>query len=127
MVQTANPKALVRIRHEIDEHQGGFTVADKGLGEQETLNRVKLALDGVTHTKDLGTRMSLKPEWLEILRLAFEEGLQDKAIAERMNVSERTVRRCWTKVQNILEVYPQEGKNIRIETEIQAREKGLID
>jgi DNA-binding NarL/FixJ family response regulator len=68
---------------------------------------------------------------LEVLRLAFEEGLQDKAIAQRMCVAERTVRHYWTKIQDVLGIYPedskQEGKNIRIETEIRARQAGLID
>jgi DNA-binding NarL/FixJ family response regulator len=61
------------------------------------------------------------------LKLAFQKGLQDKAIADRMNVSERSVRHYWTKIQDALQVYPDEGTNIRIQTEIRAREEGLID
>ncbi|MGL5835246.1 MAG: DNA-binding response regulator, partial [Waterburya sp.] len=30
-------------------------------------------------------------------------------------------------IQDALEVYPETGKNIRIQTEILAREEGLID
>lgn len=131
MVQSSYLKALVRIKPEIDAHQGGLTLADKGLSTKEMLNRVSWALQGVTHTKDLKTGLEVKPEWLEVLRLAFEEGLQDRAIAERLNVSERTVRHYWTKVQDVLSVYPEdskkEGKNIRIQTEIRAREEGFID
>jgi DNA-binding NarL/FixJ family response regulator len=131
MVQSSYVKALVRIRHDIDNHQGGFAVADKGLSKQEILVRVNLALQGGTHTKDLGRKIEVKPEWLEVLRLAFEEGLQDKTIAERMVIAERTVRNYWTKIQDVLGVYPEDckkdGKNIRIETEIRAREEGLID
>ncbi len=131
MVQSSYVKALARIRHEIDNHQGGFTVADKGLSEQEMLTRIHLAIEGGTHTRDLGRRIEVKPEWLELLRLAFEEGLTDKAIADRMVVAERTVRNYWTKVQDVLGIYPEDckkdGKNIRIETEIRAREEGLID
>ena len=73
------------------------------------------------------TGIEVKPEWLEVLKLAFKDGLQDKAIAEQMNVSERTVRHYWTKIQDVLEVYPDEGKNVRIQTEIYARQVGLID
>jgi DNA-binding NarL/FixJ family response regulator len=62
-----------------------------------------------------------------VLTLAFNEGLQDKAIAERMCVSERMVRHYWSKLQDALHVYPEDGKNIRIQTEMQAREEGLID
>ncbi|MBW4506258.1 MAG: response regulator transcription factor [Scytonematopsis contorta HA4267-MV1] len=131
MVQSSYAKALVRIKYEIDEHQGGFVIADKGLSEQEMLTRFNLAINGATHTKDIKMGLEMKPEWLEVLSLAFEEGLQDKLIAEKMNIHERTVRAYWTKVQDALNVYPenckQEGKNIRIQTEIRAREEGLID
>jgi hypothetical protein len=37
------------------------------------------------------------------------------------------VRHYWNKVQDALGVYPDEGKNIRIQTQIRAREEGLID
>ncbi|MBW4592283.1 MAG: response regulator transcription factor [Brasilonema angustatum HA4187-MV1] len=130
VVQSAHVKTLVRIRPEIDVHKGGFTVADKSLSSKEMLTRVDWALQGLTHTKDIkGTFVGLevKPEWLQVLRLAFEEGLQDKAIAERLSVSERMVRHYWTKLQDALNVYPDEGKNIRIQTEMRAREEGFID
>jgi hypothetical protein len=37
------------------------------------------------------------------------------------------VRHYWTKVQDVLGIYPEEGKNIRLQTELRAREEGLID
>ncbi|WP_414623720.1 response regulator transcription factor [Calothrix sp. CCY 0018] len=92
MVQSSYAKALVRIKYEIDEHQAGFVIADKGISEQDILNRVNLAIQGGTHTKDIKTGLELKPEWLEVLSLAFDERLQDKVIAEKMHLHERTVR-----------------------------------
>lgn len=131
IVQTSYVKALIRIKHEIDNHQGGFAIADKALPENEMLMRVKLALIGATHTKDIKTGIELKSEWSDVLRLAFEESLTDKAIAQRMHKSERAVRTYWTKVQDVLGVYPEDckqgGKNMRIHTEVRAREEGLID
>lgn len=130
VVQSAHVRTLVRIRPDIDAHKGGFTVADKSLSSKEMLTRVNWAAQGLTHTKDIKgmqTGLEVKPEWLTVLSLAFEEGLQDKAIAERMCVSERMVRHYWTKVQDVLGVYPEEGKNIRIQTEMRSREEGLID
>ncbi|MEO1377938.1 MAG: response regulator transcription factor [Cyanobacteria bacterium J06635_10] len=131
MVQSSYIKALVRIKYEIDEHQGGFVIADKGLSEEEMLNRINLAIQGASYTKDIKTGLELKPEWLEVLSLAFEEGLQDKVIAEKMHLHERTIRAYWTKIQDALNVYPdnckEEGKNMRIQTEIIARKEGLID
>ena len=130
LVQTTYIKALVRIRPDIDSHKGGFAVADKSLSRQEMLNRVTWVLQGLSHTKDIKateTGLEIKPEWLTVMSLAFEEGLQDKVIAGRMYVSERMVRHYWTKIQDVLGVYPEDGQNIRIQTEIKAREVGLID
>jgi DNA-binding NarL/FixJ family response regulator len=133
-VQSSFIKALVRIRPEVDGHGGGFTTVDKNLSTQDMLTRIDWALQGVTHTKDIkGVRAGLevKPEWLVVLKLAFNEGLQDNAIAERMKVSLRTVRLYWTKIQDALGIYPEDskenGKSLRIQTEIRAREAGLID
>jgi DNA-binding NarL/FixJ family response regulator len=128
VVQSSYVKALVRIKPDIDAHEGGFTVADKGLSSQEMLSRIDLALKGVTHTKDLKMPLGeVKPEWIEVLNLAFTEGLEDKLIADRLTVSSRTVRHYWTKVQDVLGVYPEEGKSLRIQTEKRAREEGFID
>lgn len=121
-------EALVRIKPDIEAYEGGFTVADKGFSNQEILKRVELALHGVTHTKDLKMpSKELKLEWIEVLNLAFEEGLEDGAIAERMQVSTRTVRHYWSKIQDVLEVYPENGKSLRIQTQKRAREEGFID
>lgn len=128
VVQSSYVKALVRLKPDIDAHEGGFTVADKGLSSQEMLSRIDLALKGVTHTKDLKMPLGeVKPEWIEVLNLAFEEGLEDKIIAERMCLAPRTVRHYWTKVQDVLGVYPEIGKSLRIQTEKRAREEGFID
>jgi DNA-binding NarL/FixJ family response regulator len=128
VVQSAYVKALVRLKPAINGHEGGFTIADKSLPLKEMLTKVDWALQGLVYTpRDMRTGLELKPEWLNVLKLAFESGLQDKAIAHTMNVSERTVRHYWTQVQDALDVYPEPGKNIRIQTELRAREEGLID
>ncbi|MEO1186533.1 MAG: response regulator transcription factor [Cyanobacteria bacterium J06636_27] len=131
LVQSSYVKALIRIKHEIDNHQGGFAIADKGLPEDKMLMRANLAIVGATHTQDIKAGIELKPEWMEVLRMAFEDGLTDKEIANRMYKSERAVRTYWTKIQDVLGVYPEDckksGKNLRIQTEILAREEGLID
>jgi len=131
IVQSSHIKSLVRMKHCIEVHQGGFTIADKSLSGRDLLTRIDWALQGVTHTKDIQTGLEIKPEWYDVLRLAFKDGLQDKAIAKQMNVAERTVRHYWTKIYDVLGIYPEDGKkdgkNTRIQTEIKAREVGLID
>jgi hypothetical protein len=75
--------------------------------------------------------LEVKPEWLKILKLAFREGLQDKAIVQHIYVSERMVRHYWDGIQNALNIDCEElkkqGKNLRTITHIKARELGLIN
>jgi DNA-binding NarL/FixJ family response regulator len=127
-VQSAYTASLVRLKPAINSHEGGFTIVSKSLSLQEMLDRIDWALQGLVFIpKEMRSGLEMKSEWLQMLKFAFEEGLQDKAIAERMNVAERTVRHYWTRIQDVLGVYPDEGKNIRIQTEIRARQEGLID
>lgn len=130
VVQTAFPESLVRLKLVINNHEGGFAIANKSLSTPDMLKRVDWALGGVVCTsKELRTGLEVKPEWLELLNLAFQDGLQDKAIADRMNVSLRTVRNYWIKIQDALAIYPDQetDKNLRTLTGIQARIAGLID
>ncbi len=128
VVQSAHVRSLVRLKPAISTHEGGFTIVDKSLPLKEMLTKVEWALQGVVYTpREMRTGLEVKPEWLELLTLAFQEGLQDKAIAEKMNIAERTVRHYWTKIQDALGVYPEAGKNIRIQTQMRAKEEGLID
>jgi DNA-binding NarL/FixJ family response regulator len=126
MVQSSYIKALVRLKPDIDRHHGGFTIADKSISEEEMSLRLHWALQGITHTKDLKIEFTIKPEWLTMLELAAE-GLQDRAIAKQMNAHERTIRNYWTKLQDALEIYPQEDRNLRVLTLKKARENGLLD
>ena len=127
VVQSSTIKVLVRLLSEIEHHRGGFTIADKGVPIKTLLTRIEWSLEGLSYTKDLQTGLELKPEWMEVLQLAYEEGLQDKAIAQSMYKSERMIRHYWSKIQDVLGVYPETGKNIRVLTQIRAREVGLID
>ncbi|MBD2776501.1 response regulator transcription factor [Iningainema tapete] len=128
VVQSMFPRALVRLKPAISLHEGGFTVADKSQSIEELLTKVEWAFRGVIYTpKEMRAALEVKPEWLDMLQMAYNEGLQDTIIAERLNVAQRTVRYYWQKIQDELGVYPDAGKNLRIQTEIRAREEGLID
>jgi DNA-binding NarL/FixJ family response regulator len=128
VVQSSNVKSLIRIKSLIDRHEGGFTVVDKDQPTQDLLTKIAWSLEGIIKTPtEIRHGLEVKPEWLTLLRLAFVEGLQDKAIAQRMNLAESTIRKYWTRIQDALGVYPEAGKNIRIQTEQQARAQGLLD
>jgi DNA-binding NarL/FixJ family response regulator len=134
LVHSASIKRLGEIKSLITAHKGGFTIADKSLDSQKMLLRVDGALKRFTHIKeitDIYAQLNNKPEVLKLLSLAFNEGLQDKAIAAQICVSERMVRHYWDKLHAALDIDGEElknqGKNIRIITKIRARAAGLID
>lgn len=140
LVQSSYVKRLVQFKPAIDTHKGGFVIADKNITNQEMLSRIDGALRGFTSIKEITDiyiypniyeELNIKPEILKLLSLAFNEGLQDKAIAAHICVSERTVRNHWDILQVALGIDCDElrtqGKNIRIMTKIRAREAGLID
>ncbi|MEA5596050.1 response regulator transcription factor [Rivularia sp. UHCC 0363] len=134
VIQSAHIKTLVRMKYEIDSHCGGFTVVDKSETVEEMLTRIRWALQGITHIKDIpciNFGLQEKPEWSRLLSLAYQEGLQDKAIAQHISVSERMVRHYWFNLQEALgidsEQLKHQGKNLRIITRNRATEVGLID
>lgn len=128
VVQSAHIRTLVWLKPAIDNHQGGFTIVDKSLPIRELLQMVDWSLRERTYTpREIRNGLQLNAKWLQVLQLAFQEGLQDTAIAKRMNISERTVQYYWSKIRDVLEVYPDDDKNLRIQTELRAREVGLID
>jgi CheY-like chemotaxis protein len=53
MVQSSYVKSLVKLKQDIDNHEGGFTIADKAISEPEMLMRANWAMQGITHTRDL--------------------------------------------------------------------------
>jgi DNA-binding NarL/FixJ family response regulator len=128
VIQSAHARSLIRLKPNIESHQGGFTIADKSLPNHEMLIKVDWALKGLLYTPpEMRNGLEIKPEWLEMLQLAFDKVLTDKEIAKSMNVAERTVRHYWTRTQDALGVYPEEGHNIRIQTYKKARSYGLVD
>lgn len=128
VIQSAHARSLIRLKPVIESHRAGFTIAEKSLASHEMLIKVDWSLKGLLYTPpEMRTGLEMKPEWMTLLQLAFVEGMTDKAIAQKMNVSERTVRHYWTRTQDALEVYPDEGSNIRIQTYNKARHYGLIE
>jgi DNA-binding NarL/FixJ family response regulator len=131
LVQSSYVKALIRLKREILTYEGGFAIADKSLSSEEILQRVTWSLNGLSHTRDLrGKEKDLEflPEWIEVLEHAYGKGLQDRAIAETMNVSLRTVRNYWSKIADTLGIYSQgDDINLRVTVIRRAIEMGLID
>ena len=88
VVQSAHVRTLVWLKPTIDNHMGGFTIVDKSQPMKDMLMMVDWALRERTHTpKEIRNGLQLKPAWMQVLQLAFQEGLQDTALAKRMNNS----------------------------------------
>lgn len=127
VVLSTNVKPLVRLKPTINAYEGGFAAMDKSLPIKEMLKLIDLALRGSIYLSlELRSRPEFDRKWLEVLTLKFQEGLTDKAIAQRMNVSDRTIRNYWIRLQDALGVYDEPGKELRIQIEIAARKLGLI-
>jgi DNA-binding NarL/FixJ family response regulator len=127
LVLSTNIQPLVQLKPMINAYEGGFAAMDKSLPIREMLRLVDVSLRGSIYLPpQLRSRIEFDPKWLEVLTLKFQEGLTDKAIAQRMQVSDRTIRNCWIRLQDALEIYDQPGKDLRIQIEISARKIGLI-
>ncbi|MDV3352847.1 HTH domain-containing protein [Leptothoe sp. LEGE 181152] len=127
VVQGTNIKALIRMKTYIDAHQGGFTVVDKCFSEVDIFTQIDGALKGLRYVPaKLRVYPEIQSELLQVLELAFNKGLQDKEIAEYLKVSRRTVRNYWLRIQDIFNISPQDGYNMRIKTEISVRKAGFL-
>jgi DNA-binding NarL/FixJ family response regulator len=128
LVLSTNIKPLIQLKPMINSYEGGFAAMDKSLPIQEMLRLTDLALRGSIYLpSQLRSRSEFDRKWLEVLTLKFQEGLTDKAIAERMQLSDRTIRNYWVRLQDALGVYDEPDKELRIQIEIAARELGLIN
>jgi DNA-binding NarL/FixJ family response regulator len=127
VVLSTNVRPLVRLKPMINAYEGGFAAMDKSLPIKEMLRLIDVVLRGSIYlSPELRSRPEFDRKWLEVLKLKFQEGLTDKAIAEKMKVSDRTVRNYWIRLQDALGVCEEPGKELRIQMEIAARKIGLI-
>lgn len=128
MVLSTDVKPLVRLKPMINAYEGGFAAMDKSLPIKEMLRLIDVALRGSIHLpRQVRSRPEFDRKWLELLQLKFEEGLTDKAIAQRMGVSDRTVRNYWIRIQDTLAIFDEPDKDVRLQIQIEARKMGLIN
>lgn len=128
LILSTNIKPLLQLKPVINAYEGGFVAMDKALPIREMVRLVEMALRGSIYLPpEIRARPEFDRRWLEVLNLKFKEGLTDKAIAERMQVSDRTIRNYWIRLQDALDVYEEPDKDIRIQIEIAARKLGLLN
>ncbi|NJL84844.1 MAG: response regulator transcription factor [Leptolyngbyaceae cyanobacterium SM1_1_3] len=128
MVLSTNVKPLVRLKPAIHIYEGGFVALDKSLPIREMLKYVDLALRGSVYLpSEVRSRPEFDRRWLEVLMLKYQEGLSDKAIAEQLGISDRTIRNYWLRIQDALSVADHPQQDLRVQIQIAARKAGLIN
>jgi DNA-binding NarL/FixJ family response regulator len=128
MVLSTYIKPLIQLKPMINAYEGGFAAVDKSLPIREMLRLLDFALRGSVYLPpELRSRPEFDRKWLQVLKLKYQDGLTDKAIAERLQVSDRTIRNYWIRLQDALGVYDDPEKDLRIQIEIAARKIGLLN
>ncbi|MBE9064405.1 response regulator transcription factor [cf. Phormidesmis sp. LEGE 11477] len=127
MVLSTNVKPLIRLRSLINSYEGGFVAMNKAAPIQAMLKSVEIALRGSIHLPpEVRARVEFDPKWLKVIELKYQEGLSDRAIAQRLGVSDRTVRNYWTRIQDALQVYDDPRQDLRVQILLAARRAGFI-
>lgn len=132
LVLSTDTKPIIRLKSFINGYEGGFVVMDKGQSLDEMLQMVGFALRGSVYwPKSLESGAASSQEfdhrWLQVLKLKFEDGLTDKAIASELEVSDRTIRNYWIRLQDSLGIPNDPKRDVRIQIWHTAKELGLVD
>lgn len=128
MVLSTNVKPLIRLRSLINSYEGGFVAMDKAAPIQSMLESVEVSLRGSIHLPpEVRARVEFDRKWLQVLKLKYQDGLSDRAIAHKMKISDRTVRNYWTRIQDALQVYDDPDRDLRIQIQMAARKAGFIN
>lgn len=127
-VVSSHLNALIRLKASIKAYEGGFASIDKSLPIDEMLFLIKVAMRGsIFIPEKVKSRPEFHHKWLKMLQLKFEQALTDKEIAKQMNISPRTIRNYWIRIQDTLALPDNSTKEMRIQIEIEVRKMGLID
>ncbi|ACK73260.1 two component transcriptional regulator, LuxR family [Gloeothece citriformis PCC 7424] len=105
LIYTSEYDYLKPLTQAIGRHQGGFVVVSKLERRKAFLDGAKHALDGKLEIpRELRHHIELNQREMEVLLLLCQESLTDKAIAEPMNLSLKTVQNCVQRLKTKLDV-----------------------
>jgi DNA-binding NarL/FixJ family response regulator len=95
LIYTSEYSYLKPLSSRISHHQGGFVVVSKLERRKAFLDGANLALDGkLSLPRELRLDIDLTERELEVLKLVCQQTMTDKAIAQHMNLSLKTVQNC---------------------------------
>ncbi|MFK8183007.1 MAG: response regulator [Phormidesmis sp.] len=127
VVLSTNVQPVIQLKPMINTYEGGFAVMDKSMPIQDMLRSINMALRGSIYLPPaVRARPEFDRKWIQVLKLKYQEGYSDKAIAKKMDITDRTVRNYWVRIQDALRVYEDPDKDLRAEVQIAARKAGFI-
>lgn len=95
LIYTSEYGYLKPLTKSISRHQGGFVVVSKLERRKAFLDGVRHALDGKLEVpRELRYEIDLDDREIQVLILLSRESLTDKAIAQRLNLSLKTIQNC---------------------------------
>ena len=95
LIYTSEYGYLKPLTKSISRHQGGFVVVSKLERRKAFLEGVRHALDGKLEIpRELRYNIDLDEREMQVLMLLCRESLTDKAIAQRLNLSLKTIQNC---------------------------------
>jgi DNA-binding NarL/FixJ family response regulator len=95
LIYTSEYSYLKPLSNRISHHQGGFVVVSKLERRKAFLDGANLALDGkLSLPRELRLDIDLTERELEVLKLVCQQTMTDKAIAQHMNLSLKTIQNC---------------------------------
>jgi DNA-binding NarL/FixJ family response regulator len=95
LIYTSEYSYLKPLSNRISHHQGGFVVVSKLERRKAFQDGANLALDGkLSLPRELRLDIDLTEREIEVLKLMCQQTMTDKAIAQHMNLSLKTVQNC---------------------------------
>ncbi|MGD1898468.1 MAG: response regulator transcription factor [Phormidesmis sp.] len=127
MALSVDIRPLIQIKADINAYRSGFVAMNKAEPLKEIVDTVDIALRGSIYLPpEVRSRPEFDQRWLQVLTLKYQEGLSDRAIAQAMGISDRTVRNYWSRIQDALNIYDDNQKDLRIQIQQAAKRVGLI-
>lgn len=130
LIYSSDPGTLISLKEKINNHKGGFVVANKFERRPVFVEKAQSALRGELGVpRELSRGIVLSERELDVLSLMCNECLKDKVIAERLDYSKRTIQICIRNIRSKLGIDFSENdelENSRIAICMRARDRGFL-
>ena len=118
---------LPHLKDQLQGYEGAFISLYKAKPVSAIMTAIAAILSGNNSLNITGASLPrFDRRWIKLLELKFHKGLSDKAIAAQMEISDRTVRNYWMRIQDALEIPDDASKDLRVQIQLAAQASGLL-